>query len=126
MSNGGEVGKNGFEQIVITCNENTTGTEREQIVYLTATNGRDRTQLTLIQAAVDKSYQHCYYVRADVETEGDGSKEAPFKTISMAASKVQAGDTVLVMGGIYVEENVIPANSGTEKAMIVFKPASKS
>ena len=44
----------------------------------------------------------------------------------MAASKVQAGDTVLVMGGIYVEENVIPANSGTEKAMIVFKPASKA
>ena len=126
VSNGGEVGKNGFGQIVITCNENTTGTEREQIVYLTATNGRDRTQLTLIQAAVDKSYQHCYYVRADVETEGDGSKEAPFKTISMAASKVQAGDTVLVMGGIYVEENAIPANSGTEKAMIVFKPASKA
>ena len=26
VSNGGEVGKNGFEQIVITCNENTTGT----------------------------------------------------------------------------------------------------
>ena len=125
VSSGGEVGKNGFEQIVITCNENTTGTERKQIVYITAANGSDRTQLTLIQAAVDKSYQHCYYVKADVETEGDGSKEAPFRTIGMAASKVQAGDTVLVMGGIYVEENIIPANSGTEKAMIVFKPASK-
>lgn len=126
VSNGGEAGKNGFEQVVITCNENTTGTERKQIVYLTAANGSDRTQLTLIQAAVDKSYQHCYYVKADVETEGDGSKVAPFKTIGMAASKVQAGDTVLVMSGTYIEENIFPANSGTEKAMIVFKPASKN
>lgn len=127
MSSGGEVGKHGFEQVVITCSENKTGVARKQIVSLTAINGGDCAQLTLTQTSVDKNCQHhCYYVKAAVEAEGDGSQEAPFKTIAMAASKVEAGDTVLVMGGTYIEENIIPANSGTEEAMIVFKPASKN
>lgn len=53
---------------------------------------------------------------------GDGSASAPYKTIAKAASMVAAGDTVLVSGGTYSEKNIAPKSSGTQTAMVVFKP----
>ena len=63
-----------------------------------------------------------YYVSTTGNNTGDGSASTPFKTIAKAASVLSPGDTVLVFGGNYSEKNIIPATSGTENAMIVFKP----
>ncbi|MFZ4780126.1 MAG: chondroitinase-B domain-containing protein, partial [Terrimicrobiaceae bacterium] len=49
-----------------------------------------------------------------------GSKDAPLKTISAAAKKVQPGDEVVVRPGIY-REAVTVAVSGEEDNPIVFR-----
>lgn len=57
---------------------------------------------------------------------GNGSSENPYRTIGKAASEATAGTTVLVRAGTYIEENITPKESGTEDAMIVFRPESQS
>lgn len=55
-----------------------------------------------------------YYVSAEIGNDDNpGTEEYPFKTIAKALSLVQAGDVVYVMNGVYYEENLNPANSGT-------------
>ena len=61
-----------------------------------------------------------YYVNQAVETTGNGSEAAPFKTINEAAAIAAAGDEVLVAPGIY-RENVNPINVGTADARITYK-----
>ena len=63
-----------------------------------------------------------YYVSGSGNDSGAGSLSSPFETISKAATLVSPGDTVLIEAGIYFEENITPNSSGTENAMIVFKP----
>jgi hypothetical protein len=53
-----------------------------------------------------------------------GSREKPFKTISAAASKVKAGDKVIVHGGYY-RETVIINLSDTAQAPIMIETASE-
>jgi len=53
-----------------------------------------------------------YYVSVNGNDYGDGTKNAPFKTINRAASIAVAGDTVKVHGGTY-REWVDPKNGGT-------------
>jgi len=61
------------------------------------------------------------YVRADAGRQGDGSKGAPFQTISQAARIAKAGDTVLVGPGVY-REWVDPKNGGEgEDARITYR-----
>jgi len=45
----------------------------------------------------------------------------PYRTIQQAASVAQAGQTVVIREGVY-RENVIPTNSGTVDAPIIFRP----
>lgn len=54
-----------------------------------------------------------YYVSADAVRSGDGSRKRPFRTISEAASRAQAGDEILVASGVY-REAVDPARGGTD------------
>ncbi|HYX09991.1 MAG TPA: T9SS type A sorting domain-containing protein [Bacteroidales bacterium] len=70
---------------------------------------------------IHTSFAATYYVSPSGSDSGDGSAESPFATISKAATIVIPGDTILVNGGSYFEKNIIPASSGTENAMIVFK-----
>ena len=51
------------------------------------------------------------YVSASAARGGNGSKEAPFQTITEAAKTARAGDEVLVEPGIY-REWVDPVNGG--------------
>ena len=63
-----------------------------------------------------------YYVSASSGSDtNSGTQAQPFKTIQKAASLAVAGDHVYIMEGVYREE-VIPANSGTNGAPIVFEP----
>lgn len=52
------------------------------------------------------------------------SPEQPFKTIQMAANKMQAGDTCFVLGGVY-RETITFRNSGTDTKPIVLMPYKK-
>ncbi|MCT4598304.1 MAG: right-handed parallel beta-helix repeat-containing protein [Vallitalea sp.] len=69
-----------------------------------------------------------YYVS---QQNGDDSRtlieaknvNTPWKTISKAASIMQAGDQCIIMEGVY-RETVVPSNSGTELHPITFKAAT--
>ncbi len=61
-----------------------------------------------------------YFVNGLAKTNGDGTKEYPYRTIQQAANRAIAGDEVIVANGIY-REHVIPVNAGREDAPIVYK-----
>ncbi len=61
-----------------------------------------------------------YYVSASVLKTGDGSKQAPFKSISEAAKAALPGDEILVAPGIY-REYVDPLHAGTPEARITYR-----
>lgn len=60
------------------------------------------------------------YVNIAARSDGDGSKERPFKHINDAAKIARPGDEVLVAPGIY-REYVNPVVAGEEEARIVYK-----
>lgn len=61
-----------------------------------------------------------YYVDITTAVSGDGTQKNPFRTISEAAQKAVAGDSVIVAPGVY-REYVNPANGGTESARITYQ-----
>ncbi len=61
-----------------------------------------------------------FYVSADAERGGDGSRQRPFRFINDAAQIAQPGDEVLVAPGVY-REYVNPKNPGTEEHRIVYR-----
>ena len=61
-----------------------------------------------------------YYVDQNTKSQGSGTKEHPFLTISAAAKAAKPGDEVLVMPGVY-REYVDPQNAGTEDARITYR-----
>ncbi len=64
-----------------------------------------------------------YYVSVNGSDSAQGTKEAPFKTISRAAELAVAGDTVRVFGGTY-REWVDPPRGGTsDECRIVYEAA---
>ncbi len=65
-----------------------------------------------------------YYVNCGVTVTGNGTKAAPFKTISEAAKIAEAGDEVIVADGIY-REHVDPVHSGTKDARITYRAENK-
>ncbi len=59
-------------------------------------------------------YSHTYYVDASAPNASDqnpGTEEQPFRTINQAAKVLQAGERVLIAGGIY-RESIHPVNGG--------------
>lgn len=65
------------------------------------------------------------YVSAQAKRGGDGSKQAPFQTITQAAQIARAGDEVLVAPGVY-RESVDPRNGGeSEEKRIVYRSTEK-
>lgn len=65
-----------------------------------------------------------YYVSANAEPAGDGTKENPFASIQTAADIAKAGDEVIVAPGIY-REAVNPRNGGTAENRIVYRCEEK-
>lgn len=60
------------------------------------------------------------YVNCNAITNGDGSREHPYKRIGQAATAALPGDEVIVAAGIY-REDVNPINAGTEADRIVYR-----
>lgn len=119
---GGNSFEAGTTEVTVTYNANTEENPRRQNIYLNNSATGESTIITLMQDASVQTGQ-VYYVDASVEEEGNGSLEKPYKTIRTAALILQAGDTLLIKGGTYSEENIKFSASGTSKAMIVLKPA---
>lgn len=65
-----------------------------------------------------------YYVSANAQISGNGTKEKPFITIQEAAQAAVAGDEVIVAPGIY-REAVNPLHAGREDARILYKSEEK-
>ncbi len=65
-----------------------------------------------------------YYVDGKAKISGDGTKEHPFRTISEAAVRAEAGDEVVVLPGVY-REHVDPAQGGTPEKRIVYRSLKK-
>jgi parallel beta-helix repeat protein len=61
-----------------------------------------------------------YYVSTGGNDAGPGTDAQPYRTIGKAASLAEAGDTVLIHGGIYYED-VIPSNSGAPGQYITYE-----
>jgi len=60
---------------------------------------------------------------AQASDDSPGTEEEPLKTIAAAATRVKAGDTVLIRGGVYREKVVIDANGAPDKP-ITFQAAA--
>ena len=63
-----------------------------------------------------------YVATTGNDNTGNGTSGSPYKTIKKAAEAATAGTTVLVREGTYLEHSIRPKVSGTDGAMIVFKP----
>jgi parallel beta-helix repeat protein len=63
-----------------------------------------------------------YYVATSGSDTRDGtSPQQAWGTVTYAATRATAGDTVYIKAGLYRGENVVVRNSGTEKAPIIFQ-----
>jgi len=70
---------------------------------------------------VQSGFSRDIHVSILTEATGDGSSAVPFKTIQEAARIAAAGDKVIIHAGTY-RETVIPTNSGTANARIIYMP----
>ncbi|MCK5172883.1 MAG: hypothetical protein KAR47_05795, partial [Planctomycetes bacterium] len=68
-----------------------------------------------------------FYVSPDGSNTADGSKASPLRSIQKAASKVSAGDTIILRGGRYAESVVISGLKGTKNKpiTITYYPGEK-
>ncbi|AEE96985.1 right-handed parallel beta-helix repeat-containing protein [Mahella australiensis] len=62
-----------------------------------------------------------YYIATDGDDGNPGTINKPWATIQHAASILKKGDTAYIRGGVYkVNSPVVPKNSGTEQAYIIY------
>jgi len=63
-----------------------------------------------------------YIVATSGQDKAQGTISDPFASIQMACSVVQAGDTITIRGGeYYIEQQIMPENSGRPDAWIVIR-----
>ena len=67
-----------------------------------------------------------YYVSTLGNNSWPGSEASPWRTVKHAANLLQAGDEVLIRGGVgydvtYIEDSVLPLNSGAPGALIRYR-----
>ena len=76
--------------------------------------------------AADISGRVLYVAENGNDFSGNGSSDAPYRSIKKAADEASAGTTILIRPGTYIEEDIRPRESGKEDAMIVFRPENSS
>jgi parallel beta-helix repeat protein len=79
-----------------------------------------RLLLFFLVSTAGLSQAETYFVSPRGNDAHAGSRDAPLKTISSAAAKAVAGDTVLVLEGVY-RERVSPPRGGCEGKPIVYR-----
>ncbi len=81
-----------------------------------------RGAVALLALTSASAYGTEYFVATTGSDNNPGTAAAPFGTISAAAKKAKAGDTVTIFGGTY-RETVAPQHSGKANDPIVFRAA---
>lgn len=76
--------------------------------------------------AAETNERFIYVAENGNDSSGNGSSENPYRSIKKAANEVTPGTTVLIRPGTYIEDDITPKVSGTEDAMIVFRPEKTS
>lgn len=76
--------------------------------------------------AVETNDRFLYVAENGNDYTGNGSSESPYRSIKKAADEATPGTTILVRPGTYIEEDIRPKVSGTEEAMIVFRPEKQA
>lgn len=76
--------------------------------------------------AAETNERFIYVAENGNDNSGNGSSEDPYRSIKKAANEVTPGTTVLIRPGTYIEDDITPKVSGTEDAMIVFRPEKTS
>ena len=77
----------------------------------------EKSELPEISLIINRAY----FVSPDGSDDGPGSTEHPWATINHAAERAEAGDTVIIRGGLYVlSAQVRPRHSGQPNAWITF------
>lgn len=66
-------------------------------------------------------FSNVYYVSNLGNDLNSGSQSEPWKTISYATTKANAGDIVYIKSGTYANEQIVFKNSGTESNPIIFQ-----
>ncbi len=79
--------------------------------------------LVLLSQTYKPAQAATYYVStaSGASNSNAGTQAQPWRTITYAATKAVAGDTVYIQGGNYGNEHVVVSNSGTSSAPIVFE-----
>ncbi len=72
----------------------------------------------LILSSFNYSVAAVYYVATTGNNANPGTSALPLRTIAYAVSKMQAGDTTYVRGGIYLEDSIRFSKSGTSSLPI--------
>ena len=63
-----------------------------------------------------------YYINSTYGNDSDsGTINEPWQTLAKANTTLQAGDTVYIRGGVYTQEQINPANSGTSGNPITYQ-----
>ncbi|WP_026908363.1 DUF1565 domain-containing protein [Paucisalibacillus globulus] len=78
------------------------------------------TLIALNLVHIEQEDSNFIYVSITGNDQNDGSKTKPFRTIKKAASKAEAGSTVLIREGTYYEELLVK-HSGTKSNPIIFQ-----
>ena len=76
--------------------------------------------------AVETNERFIYVAENGNDSTGNGSSGSPYRSIKKAANEATPGTTVLIRPGTYIEDDITPKVSGTEDAMIVFRPEKTS
>jgi hypothetical protein len=81
---------------------------------VTAVSVEDQTEVANVEVCVEKFTRpgKTYYVATTGSNSNAGTQAAPWRTIQYAVDHVQAGDTILVRGGVY-NETVMITKSGS-------------
>lgn len=76
--------------------------------------------------AAETNGRFLYVAENGNDSSGNGSSENPYRSIKKAADEATAGTTILIRPGTYIEDDIRPKESGTEDAMIIFRPETTS
>src|SRR5262245_54364261 len=79
-----------------------------------------RLLMFFLAGAAGLSQAETYFVSPRGNDANAGSRDAPLNTISAAAEKAVAGDTILVLEGVY-RERISPPRGGSEGKPIVYR-----
>lgn len=76
--------------------------------------------------AAETNGRFIYVAENGNDSSGNGSSDKPYRSIKKAAVEATPGTTVLIRPGTYIEDDITPKMSGTEDAMIIFRPEKSS